>query len=158
MDDQTMQREGFLCVELSETITNIRARYRQWFELAEVINRLGMRWLYGDVASGVENKQRFVTVVLLMRVMQSYQSALILAERGIITDAHSLVRSLAETAIAIGAAHQDVAVLGEQLKGDYHRHRRTIVHLLLTDREALQLSPEDQQALEEAVTEVKSLR
>ena len=60
---------------------------------------------------------------LFARVHASFQSILILAERGLVLDARTLLRSLIECAIAINALARDSAFLSRMIEANY-RHTR----------------------------------
>ena len=72
-------------------------------------NALGMQVLPNAKASTTDNQQ-LIAAALYGRTLTSFQAAIVLAERGMIGDARTIVRAAAETAIVLAAVAQDAAV------------------------------------------------
>jgi hypothetical protein len=80
----------------------------------------------------VGDNQRLTTSVLFVRMHQSFQAALLLAERGLIGDSRVVLRSAAEGAIAINAVANDSDFVA-QLVNAHHYNQRKFARLLLND-------------------------
>jgi hypothetical protein len=65
-----------------------------------------------------------------VRAHQTFQSALLLAERGLVTDARTLVRSGVESAIALHALANDARFVDQMIEA-HHLHRRRAARIVL---------------------------
>ena len=140
---------------MPETIAAVRADFKPWFDLAEDVSHFGLKWLHKVVAPNIKTSQQFIVGTTLLRALQTYQAAIILAERGIQTDARALARIVCETAIAAGAAAADDAFV-ERLAADHYKHIRNAANALLADTMAAsELSEEQRQKVETALKNVK---
>jgi len=92
-----MKKHGFLSPNLPALIANIRKNGACQFAVAEAFNELGMCALR-DIHIDPANRQEVLGDSLFGRVLTSFQSAVILCERGLLSDAATLIRSAAETA------------------------------------------------------------
>src|SRR5258708_4800750 len=94
------EHEGFLSSELTDWTTATRAQFKDWFELVYNLNRDAMKLL--SIKPEPDQKREWVASLLYRRALQSFQGAVLMAERGMIADALTLARNCAATAIAIG--------------------------------------------------------
>src|ERR1700730_15061637 len=100
------QDQGFLAVTLATSIAEIRKDFVAWFAATESFNNLGMQVLPA-VKVDQANNQQLVAATLYGRTLSSFQAALVLAERGMLTDARTVIRAGAETAIVLCALVKD---------------------------------------------------
>src|SRR5260370_32557877 len=107
---------GFLSTDMVAWTAKTRAQFKEWFDLVESFNREAMKILFAIKPRQSINHQ-LVAASLYGRALQSFQGAVIMAERGMIADARSLVRSCAETAFAIGSLTVDakLPILSNQI-------------------------------------------
>jgi len=117
-----MKKHGFLSPNLPALIANIRKNGACQFAVAEAFNELGMCALRG-IDIDPANQQEVVGDSLFGRVLTSFQSAVILCERGLLSDAATLIRSAAETAIILTAVTQDAQVCNTLTLGIMHQER-----------------------------------
>lgn len=155
MEDRAFTIDGFLGKNIPDSIAVLRAAHAKWFALSEEINRLGMRMLHAAAPTAKSNQQ-LTTLLMLTRALQSYQGAILLAERGMIADARTLVRNCAETAFAIGGIIDSPTFI-DKLTNDYHKHRQGVANALLNDPDVgPALASEDRRKLEEVIVEIKA--
>lgn len=118
--------DGFFSLEVEAFRRDVRENepFKAWFDYALDLNRLGFGMLRGVKTSRDDN--RLITLnALFVRVHHSFQSALILAERGLITDARAVLRSGVESAIAINALAKDAGFVDQMIEA-HHRSQRTL--------------------------------
>ena len=90
---------GLLSASVGIWTESKRRQFRDWFRLIEGLNRAAMRALAVEPDS--LEKREVCAALLYRRALQTFQGSVLLAERGMIADALTLVRSCAETALAI---------------------------------------------------------
>ncbi|MGY4473774.1 hypothetical protein ACVILL_001188 [Bradyrhizobium sp. USDA 3364] len=83
---------------------------KAWFAYALDLNRIGFDLLRNATTAKSESAA-FAIHGLFVPVHQSFQSALLLAERGLVGDARTVLRSGVEGTIAIYALHSDAAFI-----------------------------------------------
>lgn len=147
--------EGFLSTDLLVWMTTTRGEFKDWFDLVDSLNREAMKILLATQPSQ-SKKQQVVAALLYRRALQSFQGAVLLAERGMIADALTLVRSCAETAIAIRGVSLDEKFVADLIE-DHDKRRLTSANVYLNDPESREAStPEEIEKLQHVVAEVKA--
>ena len=129
------QTDGFLSPEMEEFTTGLRkvSAYKLWFEFAEELNRLGWEMLavHGPPAA---NDPRLWISLLFVRAHRSFQAAIILSEKGILSDARAVLRSAVEGAIALHALAHNIAFV-DQLEDAHHFNRRKQANDVLRNKD-----------------------
>ena len=120
---------GFLSNENAGWIAQTRKEFLPSFEIAERCNRVGMRILF-DIPTENINDQQVVACAATGRMVQSFQASKILAERGALADARTIIRSCSESVIAIGALKADPNTLDRFLE-DRARGRLALTNSVL---------------------------
>ena len=122
----SFKTDGFLSPTMATYTATLRriTPYELWFKYAEELNRLGQEILEGHETSVGEN-QRLITTVLFIRANQSFQAAIILAERGMLADARTVLRSAVEGAIALNAIANDPTFDQKLIEAHLNFQRRT---------------------------------
>jgi hypothetical protein len=102
----SIAEQGFLSPDMVQFIGKHRQDNKATFELADALNRTGQRLMLscevkveGDVL-GVRN----LAQLLFVRALSNFQGAILMAERGAIVEARTLVRTCLETVFALVAA------------------------------------------------------
>jgi hypothetical protein len=123
--------DGFFSPTLEQFRASVRdvPSYRIWFKFAEGLNRLGLDILQ-DHEVPRHDIQRLTIAALFVRAHQSFQGALLLAERGMLGDARVILRSAVEGAIALNALANDASFM-EQLTTAHRFNQRKIARLTL---------------------------
>ena len=147
--------EGFRSPDLASWIATTRSRFEDWFDLVDSFNQEAMKILLAIKPSQSENQQ-LVASLLYRRALQSFQGAVLMAERGMIVDALTLVRSCAETAIAIGSVAGDEKFVDVLVEAN-DEAILTYSNVLLNDPESRQFfTPEQLNNLKQTVAEIRS--
>lgn len=120
---------GFLSPDIQDWIGKHRAEHKGWFELAGGLNSL-VQLLILDLRVPENDSQRLVGALLLMRAASAFQGALLLSERGMTSEARSLVREIFETVFWLGATASDAAFADSMVHDDIHQRRKLARALL----------------------------
>jgi Family of unknown function (DUF5677) len=145
---------GFLSENIGIWSDLQRRRLKKWFRLIEGLSRAATRLL--SVEPDRRNNQQLCAALLYRRALQTFQGSILLAKRGLIADALTLVRSCAETAISIGCFATDDK-FADRLIEDDAKHRLTYANVILGDeylRESL--SSEEVTNLQKLVSAINS--
>jgi hypothetical protein len=149
-----MKKYGFLSPNLPALIANIRKNGACQFAVAEAFNELGMCALR-DIHIDPANRQEVLGDSLFGRVLTSFQSAVILCERGLLSDAATLIRSAAETAIILTAVARDANVCDTLILGIMHQERTLAQSWLHESPVNMVLSKEDVDALRNRIAAIE---
>jgi hypothetical protein len=108
---------GYLSVEIDEWIEKHRKKALLWFELCESINKFSH-----SIMLSIEVHSKYlpelIPASLYVRSMSSFQGVIIMAERGMINEAKSLLRCLLECMFTIVAIHKDKNIAKKLVLGD----------------------------------------
>ncbi|WP_050425901.1 DUF5677 domain-containing protein [Bradyrhizobium tropiciagri] len=102
---------------------------KAWFAYALDLNRIGFDLLRNATTAQSESAA-FAIHGLFVPVHQSFQSALLLAERGLVGDARTVLRSGVEGTIAIYALHSDAAFIDRLIEAHRYNQRKAARVLL----------------------------
>ena len=134
-EQSTRPAEGFLASEISRSVSKIHDKFPQWFEVANSINELAMRIL--PLLQPVKtNDQQLLVAALYGRALTSFQSAYILAERGLTADARTVVRAAVETTVVLNAVVHDPSV-SDLLVLRHQWHNRKLLKSWVDDPQAI---------------------
>jgi Family of unknown function (DUF5677) len=143
-DKGHLPEEGFLSSDVSAMIARIRTEFASWFEVTRRLSDLGMRVLRAMKVPSDDN-QRLTAALLYGRALTSFQSAYILAERGLAADARTLIRASVETAVVLNALLLNPKLTDVLIKR-HQWHSRKLLSAWLNDPEAVTQMSADQQA------------
>lgn len=119
------------------SIAQIKKDFASWFDVADSFNNLGMQVLHAmkvDVASN----QQLLAAALYGRALTSFQASCFLAERGMLSDARTVVRAAAETTIILSAVVKDASVC-ELLIDRHYWHHLKIRNVWLQNPQAVDI-------------------
>src|SRR5260221_9439059 len=102
----TCDNTGFLSGSHRKWISSTRLHYQKWFRFIDRLNRAAMKVL-AAVEPDPKKNQELCATLLYRRALQSFQGSILLAERGMIAAAFTLVRRCAETALSLGCMAAD---------------------------------------------------
>jgi hypothetical protein len=154
----TLAKQGFLSpdVEAFRTAVRTSPRYAVWFEFAEELIREGLDILANHEVRRGDNQQLLLSG-LFVRAHQSFQAAVILAEKGIVADARGIVRSAVETAIASIALAADPSFIDQMIGAD-GKHKITLARALLTDPDYKdRYSPGEIDKMEQTIKDLEAI-
>ena len=143
---------GFLSGELAGWTAQTRRDSNAAFATAERINELAMRMLF-DLPAEQMTDAHLLANLCFGRTLQSFQGVILLAERGALVDARALLRSCAESVIAISALKVDSS-MPQLLREEHDLHRLKLANALLNGDHALSAEAENDQRL--IIKEIKA--
>lgn len=111
---------GFLGDDLDDWRDTVRAEFPLSFSIADRMNRMGMRMIH-DFPDGDLAEARVLAIAGFYRALQSFQSAILLAERGALAEARSLARLCCEAVIVTGGMLKVEGTV-EKLHEDHAKH------------------------------------
>lgn len=118
--------ESFLSPSIAASISNIRQNYSTLFDLAQSFDNLGIRVLSDEWMANAQNgsNQQLIAATLFLRTLGSFQALYLLAERGLLADARTILRSATETVIWLVAVGKNEEVCNYLVAGDKsHRQK-----------------------------------
>jgi hypothetical protein len=152
----TFQTDGFLSGDLHIFINQSHIDFREWFELVANLNKTVFQALT-NLHPLKDNKQQLTAALLFSRAVQSFQGAVLLAERGMISEARTLVRNCAETAIVLAAVGKDASFV-LKLVESHQKHSSQLAKALSTNPDAAtELSPFTLASLQRVMDSVDEL-
>jgi hypothetical protein len=127
----SFERDGFFSPELDQFRSAMRTTMptKAWFDYALDLNRIGFDLLQNAATARSENAT-FTMHGIFVRTHQSFQAALLLAERGLIGDTRTVLRSGFEGAIAIYALAADPAFVQRMIDA-HHPACCSVTHSIL---------------------------
>ena len=143
----SLKDEGFFSPTIASWVARNRVENPEWFALADDLRQLSQNLL---LAIDPPDDRNSITMLLIFaRAVTSYQSSLLLIERGLPADARTIARSFLETTMHYGAATKD-SVFYERLLAADRRHKQNIADpLVKMGAEKSGLEPGQIEALEE---------
>jgi hypothetical protein len=152
----SFEMDGFFSSEVETFRQCVRESqpFKAWFDYALDLNRLGFDVLR-QVKKALADKRQFAMHAHFVRVHQSFQSALVLAERGLVPDARTVLRSGVESAIAINALAKDPGFVAQMVEA-HHRSQRTLARIGLAKFAEL-FSTEEIGRMNKAISEADAL-
>lgn len=126
VNTNSFEFSGFLSQESADSVPAIKAQLPELFTIAHDLNTLAMRMAVdaAEAAQVSSMEPAAIAVRVLMRACGTYQSVLLLASRGNVADARSLVRSIVEDAFVIASICQDPDRFMKFFKDDAHGSRK----------------------------------
>jgi hypothetical protein len=113
----TLEARGFLSVDVERQKDDLRRAHHERFDLVDQVSDLAQR-LLPHVATVTQSRQNLFACAFFVRGVQILQGAIIMAERGMVTEARILVRSALETLFFLGATLKQNE-FGERLGRDH---------------------------------------
>jgi hypothetical protein len=152
----SFENDGFFSPEIDQFRDVIRSKppTKSWFDFALDLNRIGFDLLRRAKTSGAESAL-FAMHGLFVRAHQSFQAALVLAERGLIGDARTVLRSGFEGAIAIQALATDAGFVQRLI--DAHRINQRKMARIVLDEYRAEYSPAEIAIMQTVKDEVDAL-
>jgi hypothetical protein len=145
--------EGYLSPDIAAWISKHRADNADWFALAGDLNRIAQCQL-ARLKVRDDDHQSLVVALCFMRSLSLFQGSIIMAERGMMAEARTLMRGCLETVFLMGAAQKQPDI-GELLIQDDAHRREKIAKKILSNHEVL---TEEDRALEATLTEFVVMR
>lgn len=153
----SFKNSGYLS-DMESWCSRIRVNHPLWFALVQEISSTGMNILQDARPSKTDNQQ-LLAVLLHARALQSFQACLLLAERGLISDARTLSRCVWEDAFCIGALCEKQQEYLGKFETKHQKHRHGVANAFLNkDNLRNGLSVESIEKLQKVVDETKDAK
>jgi hypothetical protein len=107
------------------------APFKAWFDYALGLNRIGLDMLK-NATTPLADRRLFTMYGHFVRTHQTFQGALLMAERGMVPNARILLRSGVESAIAICALTKDDSLVDEMIAA-HHLSQRKYARLVVSN-------------------------
>ncbi|MDO8379566.1 DUF5677 domain-containing protein [Phenylobacterium sp.] len=141
---------------MSAEIVEIRTQNGEWFALAEDLNEVLQKTAVRaiEVNRGDNFTPGTVATRLLLRSCGTFQAALLMAERGMVTEGQTLARSLLENAFCLAAIHEKPEKFIELLRADAEAARRMQGQFVIAQGLSAGSDPATQTRLREVVAAI----
>lgn len=120
---------GFLSTDMREWEEHQRRTFSGWFDLADHLNQTSMKVLF-SLRPLQSELEKVVACLLFCRLIELYQSTIVLARMGADSSAKALVRSTAESVIALAAVANGDNLI-DKLIPDHIQHKTKLAKKLL---------------------------
>ncbi len=111
-----METDGFLSDEAEQARAIFRKEFSAWFEIAEKLNRRAISTLAQAPLKDIDQAQQ-VVCLLTIRVLEAYESIVLLMERGLLSSAKFIVRPMLEALFTLAAIDKDSSLAVVYLDG-----------------------------------------
>jgi hypothetical protein len=108
---------GFLGAQAEEISRNKRREEKELFDFVDSLNKFAQLLKY-DFNIHNEDPQELIIGALFIKAHQSFESVVILAERGLVADSKSILRVLLEAVFYLKAVCEDRNFTFDYIKGD----------------------------------------
>jgi hypothetical protein len=151
----TFRIDGFLSSSMTGFTATLRQvpAYKQWFDFAEDLNRLGHDMLEGHETFPTDN-QLLVISALFIRAHQSFQAAILLIEKGMLADARAVLRSAVEGAIALNVLANDPTFIDRLIEAHLYNQRKIANVALATQDYRAKISSEQITQMEATIKNI----
>lgn len=112
-----IEKVGFLSSDIESWIEKHRRENKQYFDLAEGLNELSQSLML-ELEPKKENEQELIVTLLYCRAISHFQGAIILTERGMTSEARSLIRGLLDVVFACCALAKNKELVEDYIKDD----------------------------------------
>jgi hypothetical protein len=144
---------GFISPDLADFAHQVRCEFAIGFSMAERLNRLAMKMLFA-IPTEDANDEQALGAACYGKAIQSFQAALVLAERGTLAESRALVRLCAEAVFAVGALMR-VPGTAVQMREGNDRHRRALANAVLVgDDDGNKPDAESTARLQQVIAEI----
>jgi hypothetical protein len=132
----SIDEQGFLSCNMNLWISKHRTENAVWFAHAEKLNRLGQRAVINVIGETEDGRgladHKLVSMLLFVRALSNFQGTMLMAERGMVIEARTLLRTCVESTLCLGALKNDPAFLTTLLH-DELRSRKARANFLLKE-------------------------
>lgn len=132
-----IEEEGFLSEEAEAGKIHIYEKYKDFFGFAKDINKLCMK-LLTELKIDSEDNHKLIVDMLFLRVVESFQGALLFLERGMVPQAKVVTRAMLEIVFMLVALQKKLHLLKSYLVDQHEEaHRRSLKSALKFKSEGL---------------------
>ena len=138
----TFLEQGFLYDKPISWSKETHPDFNDWFSLVDTLNNVAVKATF-EAKPSTSNSKELLTAVLFIRTLQSFEGAILLAKRGMLTDARALIRIGTESTIAMGGVAKVEGFI-DKLIQDHHKHQKTMTNSYLNSPESYAMLSSDQ--------------
>ena len=152
------ETDGFFSPEIAKFRHAVRTThpFRAWFDYALGLNRIGFD-LLRHATTQPTDRRLFTMYGHFVRVHHTFQGALLVAERGMVSNARILIRGGIESAIALCALSKDETFV-DQMIAAHRLHQRKLARVVLDNPDyAATYSAEEIDAMRAVVADVDAM-
>jgi len=120
-----LDTKGFLGTQINEFIAGYRTQFRRLFELAEEAN-VASHNAFVRINAHNRDVQEMIVAALYLRILSNYQGAILLAERGMVSEARVLARAQMEALFTLKAVAKDHSLALEYAKEDQKKRIKVL--------------------------------
>ncbi len=133
-----LETAGYLAHDMTHWIEKHRAENRAWFSLVEEINRFAQEQL---LKLDIQNKdyRELLVAAGFLRVLSSFQGAVLMSERGMIFEAGTLLRAQIEAMFVVAAAAKEREFAHRYILSDGANKLRLMKNLLMSNGEVKEI-------------------
>ncbi|MDR6530312.1 hypothetical protein J2800_001048 [Caulobacter rhizosphaerae] len=155
MSDNPFVKNGFLADAASEWIADYRAANAAWFTLATDLSEIlqEVAFLATEQCHGTSFERDTVAAFLLLRGLQTFQGAVVMAERGMAVESRILTRSLLEDAFCMAGLHDNPDDLLKMIRDDHDASRKGKAKVILHNG----IEGADARALNDLIKEIQGV-
>ena len=117
-----LEQDGFLSEQMTSVVQHVRALNPEWFALATRFSRVGQAFLAVQLNEQTNQglaDPRILKLLIFYRATSNFQGAVVMAERGMIAEARTLIRNCLECSLSLAALDTDPnhwkELLGDEL-------------------------------------------
>lgn len=121
----SLSNNGFLGPEISGIVQHVRAAHAEIFSFCDRLNELAHRSLFSAKVDR-HNIRELVLSTLIHKAMTAYQAVVIVAERGLPSEARVLLRTLLEVTFRAGAIAKNPDAARQYVSEDVVRRSKLI--------------------------------
>lgn len=151
----TTNDEGFLSTDINEWIEKHRRECSATFAVAGDLNRVLVK-LLRKAEPAKDSKQQLLVALLFARLVEHFQSVIVLAERGAIPSGKALLRVTCDALFALTACAKDTTYFEKLVLDDRIRERQLLHALVSLPREDVAVPLEEMRELERRLAELKT--
>lgn len=133
--DEAFKKHGFLSAVVRELASDYRLDSTDWFKLADdlsdVLQAIALECT--EQCHGIPFERDSIAAFLTIRGAQTYQGAVLMAERGMVTEARILVRSLLEDTFCAAGLLENPDEMLKMIRDDYDASRKGRAKVVLTN-------------------------
>lgn len=151
----SMNDEGFLSSKSAAWIAKHRRENPTLFQIVDDLNRTMVKMLH-HASPKKDQKRELLVAVLFARVVEHFQSAIVLAERGAIPSGRAMVRVLCDATFAIRACAKKPEYADKIILDDRVREKQLVDALVSLPRKDVAVPPEEMEKLERRLSELRA--
>jgi hypothetical protein len=150
----TFEEQGFLSDETKEIRRITRTTFAGTFAICERVNDLSHR-VRNSIKLDYENQLHMVSICLLQRILDSFQSVVLLMEIGLEADSNTITRSSLEALFILRKLSLDQLYI-EKYLGTDQLQRKKLINLVKEDKLSVLRESFTEQELDKRLAEILS--